>query len=411
MGNRAVHSIYAPFLNPIVTGVGARRLDVTEDHEIFSATTTFFKAGKDSALAARRTASIGPGLVVDHEDIDDDSTSNEESHRGHRRRDSANLSWLQGNRRRLSIDHSSIQLNNRPRTSLDDIPTPPYSPPGTRPSSFIMRHSSNQLPSTPATSPLAQGQSSSSSLVNGSGNASIRSRLSDHDSSEQYLGTSSPLRLESSASSLADTYGSGYGSIMPESSTAAERSFSRGRPRVSTVTNGASRASSQAASTVPPSPMTPARPTLQSQPSSGNNSILIAHPHMANDGENRTPSHSPHRDRGRRHTRFSLMSVSNALLDAVKERVRSRSKDYHRSPAVSRDRSPEPPRGMSRHRDKSPSSERGRQASRTHDSTNKQKEKSTFSRIGDALGLDMESSGGDGESENWKEFRKGKELL
>ncbi|PPQ87441.1 hypothetical protein CVT25_008177 [Psilocybe cyanescens] len=43
-------------------GIGARRIDVTEEHRVFRATTTYFNAGK-SQPTTRRTASIGPGIL------------------------------------------------------------------------------------------------------------------------------------------------------------------------------------------------------------------------------------------------------------------------------------------------------------------------------------------------------------
>lgn len=54
-------------------GIGARRIDVTEEHCVFHAFTTYFNAGKTHS--ARRTASIGPGVsyYADMEaDLDDD---------------------------------------------------------------------------------------------------------------------------------------------------------------------------------------------------------------------------------------------------------------------------------------------------------------------------------------------------
>ncbi|KAF8911495.1 hypothetical protein CPB84DRAFT_1761971 [Gymnopilus junonius] len=41
-------------------GIGARRMEVTEEHEVFNASTTYFRGGMSHA--ARRTASIGPGV-------------------------------------------------------------------------------------------------------------------------------------------------------------------------------------------------------------------------------------------------------------------------------------------------------------------------------------------------------------
>lgn len=50
-------------------GIGARRIEVTEEHRVFHASTLFFRASKSHA---RRPASIGPGISYNSTDIDDD---------------------------------------------------------------------------------------------------------------------------------------------------------------------------------------------------------------------------------------------------------------------------------------------------------------------------------------------------
>lgn len=55
------------FLN---LGIGARRIEVTEEHRVFHASTVFFRASKSNA---RRPASIGPGISYNNADFDDDS--------------------------------------------------------------------------------------------------------------------------------------------------------------------------------------------------------------------------------------------------------------------------------------------------------------------------------------------------
>ena len=50
-------------------GIGARRIEITEEHRIFHASTLFFRASKSNS---RRTASIGPGISYNSTDIDDD---------------------------------------------------------------------------------------------------------------------------------------------------------------------------------------------------------------------------------------------------------------------------------------------------------------------------------------------------
>lgn len=74
---------------PSRVGIGARRIDVTEEHRVFYASTTFFNASK--AHPTRRTASIGPGVAlsgindspyIDDEDVfaDEDAYLHTESH-------------------------------------------------------------------------------------------------------------------------------------------------------------------------------------------------------------------------------------------------------------------------------------------------------------------------------------------
>ena len=105
--------------------------------------------------------------------------------------------------------------------------------------------------------------------------------------------------------------------------------------------------------------------------------------------------------------------VSNALLDAVKERVRSNSprarsgKERATTPIASRDHSPEGTWTRSRaglvEQNHDSDAERGRRISRDEEEgKHKEKEKSTFGRISDALGFDAEDGAG------WKEFRKGR---
>lgn len=44
-----------------IIGIGARRIEVTEEHKIFTAKTVFFRAGS----TPRRTSSVGPGINFD----------------------------------------------------------------------------------------------------------------------------------------------------------------------------------------------------------------------------------------------------------------------------------------------------------------------------------------------------------
>lgn len=126
-----------------ITGAGTRRLEVTEEHEIFSTTMVYFRAGKSQTFSARRTASVGPGLTFDHEDIEEDGLSNEEpGYRGGLPRASTDP-WQRNSRRRVSMDHHYMH-----HSLLNEIPTPPYSPPATRPGSIRADDSNQSIPMT-----------------------------------------------------------------------------------------------------------------------------------------------------------------------------------------------------------------------------------------------------------------------
>ena len=49
-------------------GVGARRIEISEEHEIYSQSYVFFRAGHTPGSNFRRHLSVGPGLALEHED-------------------------------------------------------------------------------------------------------------------------------------------------------------------------------------------------------------------------------------------------------------------------------------------------------------------------------------------------------
>ena len=115
----------------LLLGVGTRKLEVTEEHSIFSASTVYFRAGKAHQQHARRTASVGPGLILDHDDDDDSSLTDDSPHQHHA--DSSNSSVRQhtaNNRRRVSMDYHHLRRNDSGLApwGLQDVPSPPYSP-------------------------------------------------------------------------------------------------------------------------------------------------------------------------------------------------------------------------------------------------------------------------------------------
>jgi hypothetical protein len=102
--------------------MGARRIEITEEHKIYQATTVFFRAGsEDLATAQRRTMSLGPGLHF----RDDELTTEDdrEPQRGRRsRRNSTDRTYFQ----RDAVEYREDAPNH------DEFPpTPPYTPPMT----------------------------------------------------------------------------------------------------------------------------------------------------------------------------------------------------------------------------------------------------------------------------------------
>lgn len=212
----------------------------------------------------------------------------------------------------------------------------------------------------------------------------------------------------------------------PSYTRADDRSPSRGRTRDNAARREPGSASQsrtpsilRASSAVPHSPFIAGygfghyqtSPMSSSSPSANNNVFSKTQQNGHNSDH---ASHPPLRER---HSRFSLAGVSNALLDAVKERIRSnspshRGKERARTP-VSRDRSPEASRSSrtrSMMRDSSVDPDWNRGRSRARDGSaakDKAKEKSAFGRLGGALRFDADGKHDD----SWKEFRKGKAII
>lgn len=125
-----------------------------EEQRLFSATTVYFRAGEAQSGPARRTASVGPGLHCDN-DIEEDTGSIEDSRfvQSPEGVDAPPSLRSAMSRRRVSMDYQhNLNLSRPPpQTALADIPTPPYSPPGTRPGSFRRTDSSQSvLTNTPS---------------------------------------------------------------------------------------------------------------------------------------------------------------------------------------------------------------------------------------------------------------------
>lgn len=101
------------------TGVGARTVEVTEEHEVFCATNTLFQAGH----RARRALSIGPGSLLDNDDPEDESVSNREAALSVPRQSSARRPASTNASRRVSAESLT-----EGQSYEENHPLPPYTP-------------------------------------------------------------------------------------------------------------------------------------------------------------------------------------------------------------------------------------------------------------------------------------------
>lgn len=357
-------------------GVGARRIEVTEQHKAFSASKVFFQA--ELSPSTRRTASVGPGLPgYDH-------AHDEVSHPGEYRSVPAPLHIPHPNglpsptfytrsasmdprqlssSSRRSVSDNTILQHDTPAPHHQDIvylcPTPPYSPPLSSPS-VIVDHRS---PSHSHSGSIAQSST----------------HPKPEDSPAQTL---EDLRralvnnLEAGQPSSGHR-GSTVGSSASSIHSHRDLSLSR-RPSIEDIseTEQLSGQLSRFTSRTRTSPIESQSPTQI--PS------IVSSPAAA------------HEDRGRKHARFSFHTVAN-VIDTMVERVRSRS-----------------PRAESQRRSKSINGdgERGRTLDRgkgklpelaLHEN-DKHKHHSALGKVGELFGLEEEHKE---VGEGWKEFKKG----
>ncbi|KAI0753124.1 hypothetical protein C8Q80DRAFT_1150163 [Daedaleopsis nitida] len=330
-------------------GVGARRIEIAEEHEIYSQTYVFFRAGHAQGMSYRRNLSVGPGLALDHEDEDHSERSSyvqpeepTEERRG-RSPPPRGSDQVRPQRRYMSVDQTHFQRSfvshrENPHPSAS---SPPYTPP----------HSSIEMPLqlSPATvmhrPPLAtHDESPSRSLED------LRRALEAGEHFNDY--THSPSRQSPATSSIWSPR------EVPDSRRVSydeDREFQLGTQCNIPLGRGA---------------RTPSQSVAR---------------------DSRTPSRQRDTegdDRGRKGKRFSFAS---AFLEAMKDRVRSNSPLLERHAGQSRDKTP--PRGRTRDRNLLESG-----ISTGHEST-------TLDRVSEALGDDANE--GREHGHGWKEFRKG----
>ena len=118
-----------------VIGIGSQRIEIAEEHKIFSASTVFFRA--EASPSSRRTASIGPGLVSHNDEeeldqyIDDDPTprNGRVDPSDHSEVVTSPQALFNARPRRVSADYSHFQRNYFSHDESYLLPqTPPYTP-------------------------------------------------------------------------------------------------------------------------------------------------------------------------------------------------------------------------------------------------------------------------------------------
>ncbi|TBU31123.1 hypothetical protein BD311DRAFT_148572 [Dichomitus squalens] len=331
-------------------GVGARRIEISEEHDIYSQSYVFFRAAHTPGHSFRRHLSVGPGLALEHEDEDQseqssiaqhENTPEERRGRSPAPRDSLqNQNW--GHRRHMSVDQTHYQRSfvSHHDGAVPSIASPPYSP-----------------PYTPVDTP---------GYLSPTASISHRSPFTVHDES--------PARsLEDLRRALEAEQLNGY-ARSPRRST-------------SSILSPQDYADSRRVSFDEDREFQVGSSTHRSSPSQ----------YRARDG--RTPSRQRDVDgeetvRGRKNKRFTFAS---ALFEAMKDRVRSR------SPLVEQDHVHQTHSGYT-------TPPRGRTLDRTLPQLPEidfpaHKEPSALGRMGEVLGFEVEDGReyGDG----WKEFRKG----
>ena len=135
-----------------LSGVGARRVEVSETHKVFSATTVYFRASADGP---RRGVSVGPGINLNDDDHERDfewrrgrDTARTRSPSPIREREAENGAELQPTSSRTSSDSSdyysapitrvargqsldAANFNRHPHSHHQSEIAPPYTPPYT----------------------------------------------------------------------------------------------------------------------------------------------------------------------------------------------------------------------------------------------------------------------------------------
>lgn len=325
----------------LLAGIGARRVDILQEHQIMSANTIYFRAGSSPNIP-RRAISVDPGVNhyrneqhSDDESSPDSEPEDEPAPRGRGR-----------HARRASADHSILQREFVSHEQSFHLPNP----------------SLTSESSTPALSPAP-------SIVN------LRSASASASHTPTVHRTPPAVTPISRQSTLPETPGQALQDfrrvLRSELNTPPSSSSSSQRGRPTTQTAGSSGTASPAPDYFAPHVNFAAESRRTSIDDSSRSRDLTP-----SDSRLTSPVRQASHDDARGHNkRFSLTTVSNALLD----RMRSES----------------PRSARSKEREGAP---RGR-------STDKGKAKDTLTKVSEALGLDAEERKESGAG--WHEFKKG----
>ncbi|KAL1938554.1 hypothetical protein VTO73DRAFT_11577 [Trametes versicolor] len=340
-------------------GVGARRIEITEEHEIYSQSYVFFRAVQTPGAGSRRNLSVGPGLSLEHEDEDHSERSSYVQRDGQTEEDRGRspyphtMDQNRNHRRYMSVDQTHFQrtfVSHRQNAELPaNLPlTPPYTP----------TYSPEATPHLSPTTTVMQ-----------------RSPFGTFD--------------ESPARSLDDLRRAFQTEL--EGEHHHYHSFAYDRTRSQSRTGAGSSAS--ILSRPPDSRRVSFDDDREFQAGSSASQLpqrMPSQPPVRGAGS-RTPSRQREADgddRGRKNKPFTFAS---ALLEAMKDRVRSKSplieREAHHGEVT-------PPRGRARDRVILEEPEKPIL-----------KELSALGRVGEALGFDVDD--GREHGDGWKEFRRG----
>lgn len=342
----------------MATAVGARRVEVTEEHQLYSSSTVFFRQ-EGGSHHTRRATSLGPTLsqtMIEEDDtssadLDVDHDDNDASH-GRRTRD-----VIRG-RRGASVDLTNFHRDVVSHHATTHTPSPLYIPsaentPGESPTS-----SAANLASAQQTPPPDQGPPSQ-----------------PHSLSHVRLDPFSGQRDQTLTTSMT---GGDFAPHLPASQRRAGQALEDSRRALRTDLDAASPlqtpppidAGSLASSILSPSIRTPSRET-PSRPSSSRS------PDGFDDDTQM---------RMRNKNRFSLSAISDAILDSVRSRSPLAPK---RSDGHDGEKNGEPTRGRSR--------EKGKGKNRDFSQA--------LIKVSEVFGLEPDE--GKESRYGWKEFKKG----